>query len=371
MANLTNFMEPRLMKDAEIATRSSVEFKEWEELCRICISFLSQGIFVGGDYESLSQPEKDIVRREECIVGDLWYKNGFLPAEMANSALGRVRGGKLYPCQREMSPLVAYSALPKTKLGNIRNAAEKLSFAIVPYEYINQDGIVAKYAREGQREYSQEVRNGFEGVNELAAVVSTWEKIELYILCPISFYDPWQEVQDTYIRQKLFGGELSMVATILGMMMPTQKNLYQMSKTNAKNIETLNDTMRANFADVLQTLDNMQSQISWLRDEVFLARSEAAHATTVASMAQGMAKAARRTANEALELAKTVDFKLACLLDPLVFAVPQGTDLLHDDVDARLMMCFGVDMPLDFFLRRGLVQVDDYGCYKPILRILH
>lgn len=367
MANLTNFMEPRLIEAAEMELRLSAEFQEWERLREVCNSFLRQGIFVGKDYKVLSQPEKEIVQREERIIEDLWRKHKFLPAEMMNSALGTMRGGKVFPYQRKMSPLVAFAGLPKTGLSNIRNAAERLSFAIVPYEYINQEGIVAKYAKEGQREYSLEVKEGFDGVNELSAAIGKWEKIEIYVLCPIGFYEPWQEVKDLRTRQKLFGGELSMVATILGMVMPSQRNLYQMSKANEKNIESVNNTMHANFADMQRTLDNLQDQISWLKDEMFLARRDAAAVATVAKDAQRTASENR----EAILRSHTrVANELMCLLDPLVFAVPRGTDLLNDDVDARLMMCFGVDMPLDFFLRRGLVQVENCECYKPILRIL-
>lgn len=142
---------------------------------------------------------------------------------------------------------------------------------------------------------------------------------------------------------------------ILGMLMPTQKNLFQMSKTNAENIESLNQAMKSNFAEVRKTLDNVQGQISWLVDAVDTMKGEITRAAGVA--------------NAALNKATEVEYKLACLLDPLIFAVPRGTDLYDDDVNARLLMCFGADMPLDFFLRRGLVQVNSNGYYDPIVRI--
>lgn len=355
MANLTDFLEPKLMPKMEVEVRARKDFKEWEDLRGVCESFLSQGIFAGGADKSLSQPEKEIVAREESIMLGIWKDQNFLPAEMANSVLGEVQNGEVAPYQRKVEPLVKFSALPQTQLKYIRNAAEKLSFAIVPYEYINRDGIVAKYAEEGQWRYSEMVQDGFKDVEELCTAVNVFEQIELYILCPVGFYDPWQEVQDAQARQKIFGGELSSIAMILGMLMPTQKNLFQMSKTNADNIEKLNRTMEANFTQVRETLDDIQGRISWLSE--------------VAELARRAADNASRESHIALEKAQEVEYRLWCMLDPLIFAVPQGTDLKNDNVDARLLMCFGADMPLDFFLRRGLVQVNSNGCYDPIIRI--
>lgn len=355
MANLTDFLEPRLAKDVETSIRARADYKEWKELGELCNSFLWSGIFTGGANDNLSQPEKDIVTREENIMLGIWHDDKFLPAEMANSVLGEVRDDEIVPYQRKLEPLVRFSALPQTRLSHIRDAAEKLSFAIVPYEYINQNGIVEKYAEEGQWQYAQEIRKGFEEVDALNKAVDVFEKLDVYILCPVGFYDPWQEVKDEQTKQKIFGGELSQVAMILGMLMPTQKNLFQMSKTNAENIESLNQAMKSNFAEVRKTLDNIQDQISWLEDAVDVMKGEITRAAGVA--------------NAALNKATEVEYKLACLLDPLIFAVPRGTDLYDDDVNARLLMCFGADMPLDFFLRRGLVQVDSNGYYDPIVRI--
>lgn len=355
MANLTNFLEPQLMKKTETVVREGAKFKEWEDLREVSNSFLSDGIFTGGAFERLSQPEKELVKKEESIMLGIWREHKFLPAEMANSALGEVCRGEIVAYQRKMESLVRFSALPQAKLESIRNAAEKLSFAVLPYEYINRDGIVKKYAEGGQRRYSQEIQEGFESVDELCRAVSAIEKVELYILCPIGFYDPWQEVKDVRTKQKIFGGELSQAAMILGMMMPTQKNLFQMSKANAENIEMLNGLMETNFAEVRKTLDNVWGQISWLTDAVRIARQVAGAASYVASVA--------------LRKAEQVEYQLACLLDPLIFAVPWGTDIYNDEVNARLLMCFGADMPLDFFLKRGLVQVNDDGYYDSIVKV--
>lgn len=355
MANLTDFLEPQLMKKKETAAKAGSEFKEWRELREVCNAFLRSGIFAGGAFEELSRPEKDIVKREEDLMMEIWCEHRVLPVEMVNSVLGEAFDGEVASYQRRIEPLVRFSALPRTKLGYIKNAAEKLSFAIIPYEYINQDGIVTKYAEEGSEWYAEEIQEGFRNVDELHAAVNRFEEIELYILCPIGFYDPWQEVKDDQTRQKIFGGELASIAMILGMLMPTQKNLYQMSKTNAENIESLNGTMEANFASVKRTLDNMQRQISWLAEIAEEARRHAVEATD--------------TANAALKKAEMVEYMLMCLLDPLVFAVPKGTSLYDMEAEAHLLMCFGADMPIDFFLRRGLVQVDGKGYYDPIVKI--
>lgn len=354
MANLTDFLEPWPKTDTEVAIRASKGYKEWESLREVCNVFLRQGVFSGGT-EGLSQPERSIVKREEAIIIEAWQRYQFLPAEMADSVLGKVQKGKVSFCQRRTEPLVRFSALPRTNLKHIRNAAEKLSFAIIPYEYINQDGIVAKYANAGQKQYAKEIRAGFKDVGELCEAVGKFEKIELYILCPIAFYDLWQEVQDDQERQKLFGGELASVAMVLGMMMPAQKNLFQMSKTNADNIEKMNETMKSNFVQIEKTLDSVWSKVSWLSEAIDSVRRTANRAVA--------------TADAALNKAKEVERQLICLLDPLIFAVPKGTNLYDDDVDVRLLMCFGADMPLDFFLKRGLVRVDGNGYYDPIVKV--
>ncbi len=101
-------------------------------------------------------------------------------------------------------------------------------------------------------------------------------------------------------------------------------------------------------------MSDIQNQISWLKEAVGEAKREASMAADMASSALAAAQEARQMLNR--------------LLDPLVFAIPKGTDIFNDVVEAHLMMCFGADMPLDFFLNRGLVRVDGNGYYDSIVK---
>ena len=56
-------------------------------------------------------------------------------------------------------------------------------------------------------------------------------------------------------------------------------------------------------------------------------------------------------------------YKLYCLLDPIIFSVDSGLDMSEADTyeteKARIGLCFGTEMPIDFFVQNGMTTVND------------
>ena len=58
----------------------------------------------------------------------------------------------------------------------------------------------------------------------------------------------------------------------------------------------------------------------------------------------------------------SLETMIYCLLDPIIFSVDGSviiSDSNYDEQNARIGLCFGTDMPIDFFVEKGLKTIND------------
>ena len=128
-----------------------------------------------------------------------------------------------------------------------------------------------------------------------------------------------------------------------------------MIKNSEANIENLNETMQNNFQMVEESIHDCHKRLDWVENLTKQLSGRVNYLEgTVANMAMNL---------KALQLQVTkLEHMLYCLLDPIIFSVNAGIDIANiacDDEDARIGLCFGTDMPIDFFIERGMTIIND------------
>ena len=342
MPVLADFLPVQELKENEVAKQEkySNQLKEFRE----AVDLMSKtfGINISED----SQIGKQILEKESFVFQKFWNEVGFIPKDFASSCL------KIRMRYNYLSDLSQY---PVVKISELKKMADSLSFVILPMPYIDMDKVIKMYREENEL-YAIKISDSY---NEFEHVVSNSQeyagKQQLYMLAPISFYDPWKEVSSKELLPKYFSKKLYHLSTTLGMIMPTQRNLYKMINTNQKNLKSLHETMQENFKAVEKSINECHKRIDWIEDltnslEIRVRNSEAR---------------ANRMELQLYDMHLQVthlEHMLYCLLDPIIFSVDAGTDISdsnYDDKNARIGLCFGTDMPIDFFIEKGMTTIND------------
>lgn len=294
-----------------------------------------------------------ILKKEETVYRVFWKDIGCIPTDFEKSCLGT---------RMPYNSLSNLSKYPVTKMSNLRNLANSLGFVILPIEYVNMEKIIKMY-RQQNTDYAKIVRNAYnEFKKTLDECKNYTRKQKIYILAPVSFYDPWKEISAENILPKYFPPQLKDLSTTLGMILPTQRNLYKMVKNSETNIENLNETMQKNFQMVEESIYDCHKRLDWVEN---LTKQLSARVNYLEGTVQSLEF---RTANMAMNLqaihlrVTELEHMLYCLLDPIIFSVNEGIDIssiVCDDEDARIGLCFGTDMPIDFFIERGMTIIND------------
>lgn len=352
MAVLTNFLPVQELKELEVSKQK--DYINRLKTFRKAVNLMSDTF----DYEI--DEDSDIGRHildcEADVYQDFWDEVGFIPKDFDYSCL---------ETKEEYTYLSDLSQYPVVKVSQLKKMADALSFVILPMDYINMDKIIEMYEEVDER-YATKISNSYK---EFKDIVDSCEEFagsqQLYMLAPISFYDPWEEVSCEELLPKYFSEKLHHLSTTLGMIMPTQRNLFKMVKTNERNLATLQDTMQENFEAVEKSIEDCHKRVDW-----------------VVSLTKRLGKRVQRSEarSNKMELklynmqvkVTDLEFKLYCLLDPIIFSTDAETDISDPDDDeaiARIGLCFGTDMPIDFFVEKGMTTINDKR-FKAVTHVL-
>lgn len=342
MPVLTNFLPAISLDEVEVAKQE--DYVEQLNAFRNAVNLMQQTFHIR--ITNSSELGTKILKKEETVYRLFWKDIGFIPADFEKSCLGT---------RMPYNSLSNLSKYPVTKISNLRNIANSLGFVILPIEYVNMEKIIKMY-RQQNTDYSKIVRKAYnEFKKTLDDCKNYTRKQQIYILAPVSFYAPWEEISAENVLPKYFSPKLKDLSTTLGMILPTQRNLYKMIKNSETNIENLNETMQNNFQMVEESIHDCHKRLDWVENLTKqLSRRVNYLEGTVANMAMNL---------KALQLQVTkLEHMLYCLLDPIIFSVNAGIDIANiacDDEDARIGLCFGTDMPIDFFIERGMTIIND------------
>ncbi len=290
------------------------------------------------------------------IFKEAWNDIGYIPARVGDLDLTQFSGYG-YLSSAYGTTLASYSLYPSVRLHQIKDVAEKMGFVIVPLSYTNSKKMFEPYEDLNSNYYCKLCRSYdsfYHTIDFINHIFNLEEsdainRYQIYVIAPLAFYNPWLEVsseEDTL--PKFFSSQLSTIETLLGLIIPTQKNLYTMSKTNSENIRLLDDTMQENFSVINKTIASVSERLAWVE-----------HVNQVLSeRVNSLEGELTRTQLKTFELER----KVACMLDPIIFAVPPKTDISSsssDNIEARVGLCFGPEMPVDVFVTNGLVKYNN------------
>ena len=342
MPVLTNFLPVQKLKEGKVTKqkRYATQLEEFRKAVEVTTQTFDYKIPVD------SKIGRHILAKEAKIFQDFWNEVGFIPKDFEFSCLG---------IRMEYNCLSILSQHPIVKVSELKKIADALSFMILPTRYSNMKKIIKMYA-EKDLEYARKIQDAYDEFKEVLCYCRDYAgEQQLYMLAPISFYDPWEEVSSKELLPKYFSKKLHHIETIVGMMMPTQRNLYNMIKVNKKNLEGLNQTMQENFKAVEKSIEECHKRIDWVE-------------TLTNSLEKRLRSSEARANRMELHLHDTnlrvaqLEHMLYCLLDPIIFSVDADTDISnsdHDARDARIGLCFGPDMPIDFFVKQGMTIIND------------
>lgn len=272
---------------------------------------------------------KTLLRIEEMMFRECLMRTGSMPGQFATSCLGT---------KESYNYLSDYYWYPEVKVGALKSLADAMELVILPIDYINMDKLFRMYFNRNFL-YATKIADCYKDFEKTLKKCEDYlGKQQIYIMAPLSFYDPWEEVSADKPLPKYFAQSLSHLSVTLGLIIPTQRNLFKMIETNRKNINSLEKTMTENFESLRKSIEECNRRIGWVQ------QMEQVHI--------------RKLQKKVSDL----EHKLYCLLDPLIFSVKADVDIsnyAHDNRDARIGLCFGMDMPIDFFVERNLKQISD------------
>ena len=352
MPVLTNFLPIQELKEREVSKQKGyiTRLQKFRKAVKLMSDTFDYEIDVDSDIG------RHILDCEADVYQDFWNEVGFIPKAFDCSCL---------KTKEQYTYLSDLSQYPVVKVSELKKMADALSFVILPMNYINMDRIIEMY-KEEDYQYATKISNSYE---EFKGIVSSCEELagsqQLYMLAPISFYDPWEEVTCEALLPKYFPENLHHLSTTLGMIMPTQRNLYKMIKTNERELAFLQDTMQENFKAVEKSIEDCHERIDW-----------------VVSLTKGLEKRVQRSEarSNKMELklynmqvkVTNLEHMLYCLLDPIIFSTYAETDISDpsdDEEIAYIGLCFGTDMPIDFFVEKGMTTINDKR-FKAVTHVL-
>lgn len=397
MAYLMDFMEflpPDAQKEKVL---NSAEFKEWEKLREHCDMMLERGIFCNTDGRSgsLSNPEKLVLKKEERLLDAIWKKYHYIPFEMRDSALGYVRSdeygritNRIRHCERNIAgELHRFSKHPQVRLADIREAATKLSYMILPVCYVNRkiiNQIIEKEILSKSYSSGSCIVYGIESSESLISRIEDFTKQNLYVLCPVSFYDLCRAEMDDKQREVIFGGELLQVKALLDTITQIQRNLFAIlndnegdtgiweigegsrcSENELMHLRILIETIMPIQRSLLEIVQDSKDMDSWKKTMC------SNHRKAISDILRRMSKQLSWSdeaikAMEGVSVKKGADFRktswilseAAAMTDVLVFSLPQETSVMYGDGFARILEAFGVGMLENFYLNRGFTKLD-------------
>ena len=364
MPVLTNFLSVQELTEEEVALSESYisTIREYRSAVEHMNKAFDIHIQPNGKYENFGTL---LYETEKATLVKLLESTGYIPEEFIKSSCF----GDQTPYNIILGNLLRY---PIVSVEQLKQLADILSFVIIPINYVDIDKIFKMYIGIDSRDteypyyiepvYSNKIRTAF---NEFCHTIKKCVETKcinqqtIYILAPLSFYDAWLEVSSEQVSPKYFSSKLFTLSTTLGLLIPTQRNLYKIASSNSENIHEMKQTMDTNFQMLKQSIEECHRRINWVERMVSNLQSQ------VASLEVRLRAAELKTAE--------LESMIYCLLDPIIFAVDSNVDISKpssNSARARIGLCFGPEMPVDFFVEQGLTTIFDKR-FDTVTKILH
>lgn len=379
MAYLMNFLNCSSSGEQEKKALSSPEFAEWKELRKHCDTMLERGVF-SGNSSNLSNPERLVLKKERRLFNAIWQQYQIIPYEMQESALGEIEWHQIqHPRRNAAEQLYWFAISPTVKLAEIRDAAEKLSYMVLPIRYVDEKTIhsIAERPDSWRGGPWAPVKNEIEQIKAQISRIAEYTKQDLYILCPASFYDLCQAEKDKEQREVIFGGELIQAKATLDTITRIQRNLFAMLEGHEADtdiweigegcgyseselvhlkmlVEIIMPIQRSLFT-IAQKSQDMSPK--WAQEVYEKHYEEVSKILCETTQQLSWSEEAQKALSKMYENVKPWKItETATITDVLIFALPHGTSLLYGDEFARVLANFSMNLPKSFYIGRGFSQ---------------
>lgn len=223
-------------------------------------------------------------------------------------------------------PLTIAAQSPTVSLADARKIADKLSYLIMPFEYLDE------------RSYQQERRPTFEAIKGFADDLEAW--FDIYVLAPIPYYLVQKHVRAKTDRSLYAGKAVAQAFMAVTMSIP----MFRAILGDVEDLRKRMDRLDARVTNAEAELKNLARRIDDLQ-----AQAERQHAEAI--MAQQHTVAIQRQ----LETLRARTAFIA--YDPMMLAIPKGTNLQADGT-AIIGPCWGPDFEDIVVTALGLHKIE-------------
>jgi hypothetical protein len=203
--------------------------------------------------------------------------------------------------------LTKLSQTPTIKLNGIKNMADSLDMIIFPFDYIDRNSFA-------DEDYTLQRR--IDRFND-----SLKSDYDMVVLAPINHYSLTNHAKSENADREIYAGKHSMVFTSVLMNIPMFRSILNDLGELRDNVESLSGTI----SNVEKNMEMMQKQITSLQKQLDQQKerqlkAEIAHQESISSMSAKLSEMAFR------------------VTDPVLFAIPKGTDI--NDMNSDDALCF-------------------------------
>ncbi|RLC45452.1 MAG: hypothetical protein DRH57_07970 [Candidatus Cloacimonadota bacterium] len=243
-----------------------------------------------------------------------FLRNGILPTTLKQKLNGFEIPWRSYnDVEETFAPkysddiITKLSQTPTIKLSGIKSMADSLDMIIFPFDYIDKNSY-------GDEEYS--LIRKIDRFND--ALKDTYDMV---VLAPINHYSLTNHAKAINADREIYAGKHSMVFTSVLMNIPMFRSILNDLGELRDNVESLSGTI----SNVEKNMEMMQKQITSLQKQLDQQKerqlkAEIAHQEAISSMSAKLSEMAFR------------------VTDPVLFAIPKGTDI--NDMNSDETLCF-------------------------------
>lgn len=230
------------------------------------------------------------------------------------------------------SDLGRLNASPRSKLSDLMEISKIANMVVIPFDYLNPQSYAAE-------------RNSTRSAISAFNTSSKRVKMDNYVICPLRHYSILHHLKAENPNGQIVGNSYAQNFDVLAMMMPAMI-MFSDRLTNVEGgLQSLYaqvNSLDASMKGVVRGMESMEKQLSQLQEKVEKQQLEMLRQTQEAEQLK-LAQARMEVELQELRTAQRQAYSWFMAYEPLMFAVPHGTDLMCDKAQAIVGPCWGPD----------------------------
>ena len=266
------------------------------------------------EFDTTSKLMKKLVANANAKRTDYFLRNNKLPDTMQNSISGfeipwrgygsHDKPNVLRTNGREDS-LTKLSKTPTIKVGNIKKLADSLDMIIFPFDYIDS------------KSYADESYSVRQSLNKFVGDLKT--DFDLVVLAPLNHYSLTKHAKAEDADKGIYAGKHSIVFTSVLMNIPMFRSIINDLSDLRDNVDSLSGTI----SNVEKNMQMMQNQILNLQKQMEQQKEQ-------------LLQQQIQHNNEMKAVSARLSEMQFQVTDPVIFAIPKGTDINDMNSDEAL-----------------------------------